>query len=224
MVSRSRLGRKVVRLHRRRLRRDRASVMRSQPRLSGRHGIATIVQPGKSCIGSPVFSRAAGEELDTARPGESSSGRVLTNSPIGAGPGHQRAALAPADTPAPAYSLAQPAVIDLVHRVGVAAAVDDARRRYGPAGSRRRPAGRAPPRCRADCSSAPGPMPDSCSNLRRVDRRRRTAAPRAAPCARCSTPFWLYSTPTARLPSSSTRWASARISTRRLGRCIAGRR
>ena len=64
--------------------------MRSQPRLSGRHGIATSVQPGNLCIGSPTLGALPARNWYCTS-GESSSGRVLTNRPIGAGTGHQRA-------------------------------------------------------------------------------------------------------------------------------------
>ena len=59
--------------------------MRSQPRLSGRQGIATSVQAGNLCIGSPTFGALPARNWYCTS-GESSSGRVLTNSPIGPAP------------------------------------------------------------------------------------------------------------------------------------------
>ena len=59
--------------------------MRSQPRLSGRHGIATSEQPGNGCIGSPGLSKLPARNWYW-QSGEASPSRVLANKPIGAAP------------------------------------------------------------------------------------------------------------------------------------------
>src|SRR5712671_5805932 len=59
--------------------------MRSQPRLSGRHGIATSEQPGNGCIGSPGLSKLPARNWYW-QSGEASPSRVLANRPIGAAP------------------------------------------------------------------------------------------------------------------------------------------
>ena len=186
MVSLSRLGRQVIGLHRRRRRRDRASVIRSQPRLSGRHGIATSVQAGKRCIGSPVFAALPARNWYCTS-GESSSGRVLDEQPDRRRAHHQRAAARQRRTGAPAWAAAQPAVGDLVHRVGaVDAAIDDAAADVVLqilADARQIVHDRD---AVAACSSAPGPMPESCSSCGELIEppREQHLAPRSAPCAR----------------------------------------
>ena len=59
--------------------------MRTQPRLSGRHGIATSEQPGNGCIGSPGLSKLPARNWYCTS-GEASPSRVFANSPIGAAP------------------------------------------------------------------------------------------------------------------------------------------
>ena len=92
-----------------------------------------------------------------------------------------------------------------------------------PAGSRRRRAGRATTGMPSCCSSAAGPMPESCSSCGLCSAPAESITSRARAHAASSRRPARYSTPTARVPSNRTRVACASVSHRRLARARAGR-
>ena len=153
------VGRKIVRLRSPACRRDRRERSRTMPRLVGRRLHTLAVKAGNSCSGSPNLSSDSGWTWNW----------MLARSRDGIGAReqpelrrrHGERAAPEQRVVEPHARAAEQRVIGLVQRLHAGDLVDAAAAADGPAGSRRRPAGRARAECRALAARSPGPTPDS---------------------------------------------------------------